>query len=383
MSRFTHLECGRCAARHEAQELQTVCKSCGGPLLARYDLTSPGLPRREEVLARAPGEFRLHELMPTSAGAATPSLGEGATPLVEAPRAAERFGVARLWVKDEAQNPTGSFKARGMATAVARARELGARAVCLPTAGNAGGAAAAYGALHGLDVHIAMPDNTPGAIAAECVALGARVKRVDGTIADAGRWIAEQAAEHGWFNLATLREPYRIEGKKVMGYELIYDLDEPPDVVVYPTGGGTGLIGMDKAFDEMEAMGWIGAERPRFVSVQTEGCAPIVRAFHNGAETAEPWAEPAETQAYGLRVPAALGDFLMLRALRATGGSAVALAEEEMEAGTLELARLSGLWPCIEGGACHAGVRKLHADGWLRPTDRVVLFNTASPLKYF
>ncbi|HEX9792793.1 MAG TPA: threonine synthase [Planctomycetota bacterium] len=383
MTRLSGLACGRCASPHEANELQTVCRTCGGPLLAQYGLVAPGLPTLAEVRLRPPGEFRFHELMPTLAGAETPSLGEGATPLLPGEGLAADLGLPRLFVKDEAQNPTGSFKARGMAAAAARARELGARTICLPSAGNAGGAAAAYGALHGLEVRVAIPANTPAAIEAECRALGAVVERVPGNIADAGRWIAARAEEHGWFNVATLREPYRIEGKKVMGYELVYDLGRVPDVVLYPTGGGTGLIGMAKACEEMQALGWIGAERPRFVSVQTTGCAPVVRAFEAGAETAAAWADPAETRAYGLRVPGALGDFLMLRTLRETGGNAVAVSEAELAAGSERMARHMGLWPCPEGGACVAAADRLRRSGWLKGDELLVLFNTGSPFKYF
>jgi threonine synthase len=380
VTRLIDLACGRCDERHAAAALQTVCGACGGPLIACYDLESPGLPSLADVLARPPGQFRFPELLPTLSE--TPTLGEGATPLVPARRLGAALGLPALLIKDESQNPTGSFKARGMAVAVARAAELGATTVCLPSAGNAGAAAAAYGVLHGLDVHVAVPEATPDAIRRECEALGAQVEAVSGTIADAAEWISGRARTRGWFNLATLREPYRIEGKKVMGYELCWQLGRVPDVVVYPTGGGTGLIGMAKALDEMEAIGWIGAERPRFVSVQAAGCAPIVRAFEDGADEARPWDDPAPTEAYGLRVPSALGDFLILRALRRTGGTAVAVTEEEIAAGTERMATSTGLWGAPEGGACVAAVTKLRATGWVRDDDTVVLFNTASPLTY-
>ena len=351
-------------------------------MFCRYDLQTAGLPRLAEVLRRPPGEFRLHELMPTRAGAATASLGEGATPLLPGAGLADELGLPRLWIKDEAQNPTASFKARGMAAAMARARELGAAAVALPSAGNAASAAAAYGALHGLEVHVAIPEATPEPIVRACRALGASVTRVPGSIADAGRWIGERQQEHGWFSLATLREPYRVEGKKVMAYELLYDLGRLPDVIIYPTGGGTGLIGMAKAMDEMAQLGWIGAERPRFVCVQMAGCAPLVRAFDQGRPAAEPWADPEETAAYGLRVPAALGDFAMLRTLRETAGTAVAVTEDEMQAGVERMARSMGLWPAPEGGAAVAAAAKLRARGWLNAEDAVVLFNTGSPFPY-
>jgi threonine synthase len=382
VSLLENLACGRCDESHEATRPQTVCTACGAPLLARYDLDGGAVPSLEEVLGRPAGQFRLPELLPNTTGADTPTLGEGATPLLSATRIAPELGVAALLVKDESQNPTASFKARGMAVAVARARELGGEVICLPSAGNAGAAAAAYGALHGLEVCVAIPKATPEVIVRECEAVGASVVRLRGTIADCGRWIAEEAASQGWLNLATLREPYRIEGKKVMGYELFWELGRLPDVIVYPTGGGTGLIGMAKAFDEMQALGWIGPERPRFVAVQLAGCAPIVRAFDAGEESARPWEDPQETSAYGLRVPSAIGDFLMLRALRDSGGTAVAVSEESLRTGANRIATSLGLWPSPEGGACMAAADRLAETGWLRPEDTVVLFNTGSPLTY-
>lgn len=352
-----------------------MCAGCGGPLLARYRLEIGSLPR-DEVLARPPGQFRLPEVLPTEAGELTPSLGEGATPMLPAPRIGD--GV---WVKDEAQNPTGSFKARGMAVAVARSVELGATRLCLPSNGNAGGAAAAYGALHGVAVAVAIPANTPQPLVDEARAYGAQVTLVEGSIADAAR--AQEAMEvEGWFSLATMREPYRVEGKKMMGYEIFWDLGSVPDVIVYPTGGGTGLVGMAKAFDEMEKLGWIGPERPRMVAVQFAGCAPIVRAFQAGEDRARPWEDPGTTSAYGLRVPSATGDRLMLRALRQTGGTAVAVTEAELLEGTVRLARQAGIWGSPEGGACVAAHRRLSEAGWIRGGERVVLFNTGAASKY-
>lgn len=378
MSRYlSHLECGNCGARHDAGRLQSVCERCGGPLLARYRLADPSLPSLDEVLARPPGQFRFHEVLPTNAGADTATLGEGATPLFPAPRLGES-----VFIKDEAQNPTGSFKARGMAVAVPRNTELGAVAYCLPSAGNAGGAAAAYGALHGVEVDVAMPANTPPALIDEASAFGAKVTLVEGTIAEAARLQNQKADGDGCFSLATLHEPYRVEGKKMMGYEIFWDLGHVPDVIIYPTGGGTGLVGMAKAFDEMEALGWIGPERPRMVTVQMRGCAPIVRAFHAGDEAAGVWKDPEETAAYGLRVPSAIGDRLMLRALRSTSGTAVAVSEEEMEAGTRRLAQHAGVWGSGEGGACVAGLQKLADAGWIREEETVIVFNTGSALKY-
>lgn len=324
----------------------------------------------------------MFELSPSERGADVPTLGEGATPLFSSGRLGESFGLTQLLIKDEAQNPTASFKSRGMAAAVARAAELGLEAVCLPSAGNAGGAAAAYGALHGLEVHVYIPSSTPDAIVAETRALGARVTLVEGTIADAGHALAPIAAENGWFSLATLKEPYRLEGKKIMGYELLYDLGRLPDVIIYPTGGGTGLIGMWKAFDEMEALGWIGGERPRMVSVQSAGCAPMVRAFEQGLDHAPVWEDPELTAAFGLRVPGALGDFLILRALRESEGTAVAVSEEDVLAHTEMIATRLGLQSSPEGGACVAAVSELKDRGWLAADETVVVFNTGHGLKY-
>ncbi|MAB88978.1 MAG: threonine synthase [Planctomycetota bacterium] len=374
------LRCGRCDRSHLPDQLWNTCADCGGPLLAAYSLEQ-GKVSLAEVLSRRPGQVRCHELYPTRSGIETPSLGEGATPLVPGAQLGADLGLPGLLVKDESQNPTLSFKARGMAAAMARAKELGVGTVCLPSAGNAGGAAAAYGALHGIRVVVAIPESTPEAIGIECDALGADVTRIPGTIADAGRWIADNK-EEDWFSLATLKEPYRVEGKKVMGYELLYDLGRLPDVVVYPTGGGTGLIGMWKAFDEMEALGWIDGHRPRMVCVQGAGCAPMVRAFEQGLETAPPWEQAAPTAAFGLRVPGALGDFLILRALRESGGTAVAIDEGPMLADTHAMATRLGLQASPEGGACIAAARQLKTAGWIREDETVVVFNTGHAFKY-
>lgn len=376
-----HLDCGRCGATHEADALQTVCHACGGPLLARYRLPARP-PSLAEVLARRPCQNRLFELSPVAGGTDAPTLGEGATPLLPARRLAEELGLPGLLIKDEAQNPTASFKARGMAAAIARAAGLGVRAVCLPSAGNAGGAAAAYGALHGLTVHVFVPESTPSPILAEVRALGAHVELVPGTIADAAKRLAPIAAERGWFSVATLREPYRVEGKKVLGFELLYDLGRLPDAILYPTGGGTGLVGMWKAFEEMQALGWIDGRRPRMIAVQAAGCAPIVRAFEQGLETAPAWENPAPTAAYGLRVPSALGDSLMLRALRESGGTAIAVTEAEIREGTALMATRLGLQGSAEGGACVAAARRLRQEGKIAEHESVVLFNTGHALKY-
>jgi len=335
------------------------------------------MPGLDELATRRAGQFRFHEVLPTDRGADTPSLGEGATPLVAAPRLGDG-----LIVKDESQNPTGSFKSRGMAVAIARAVDLGLDHFLLPSNGNAGGAAAAYGALHGVEVEVLVPMATPSTLIEEPISYGAKVETVDGTIADAGRIVAERVSANGGFNLATLKEPYRIEGKKMMGYELLWDLGILPDVIVYPTGGGTGLVGMVKAFDEMEELGWIGPERPRMVSVQVDTCAPIVRAFHNGDRHAAAWEDARETSAYGLRVPAAVGDRLMLEGLRRTGGTAVAVTESEMLDATERLASIGGIWGTPEGGACLAAAERLDRSGWIKSGETTVIFNTAAAGKY-
>lgn len=332
------------------------------------------MPGLDQVLSRPPGQFRFHEVLPNGGGLETPSLGEGATPMVCA-RALGR----KIWVKDESQNPTGSFKARGMAVAMARNVELGATDFHLPSNGNAGAAAAAYGALHRVRVEVAVPDMTPEPLVEMARLAGAGVIRVDGTIADA----AASLSGNDGFSLATLREPYRVEGKKIMGYEVFWDLGRLPSAIFYPTGGGTGLVGMAKAFDEMEELGWIGPERPRMVAVQVDSCAPIVRAFHAGSDTAEPWDAPGETAAYGLRVPSAIGDRLMLAALRSTKGTGVAVTEAEVSEGTARLAEETGILGSPEGGACLAAYRRLLADGWLGTDDEVVLFNTGAAANYW
>jgi threonine synthase len=381
---FTHLECGRCGARHDADVPQTVCATCGKPLLARYDLAAARRSLRADALAaRGGGLWKWRELLPIRDDANVVTLGEGSTPLVPARAIGKKLGLSRVFVKDEGQMPTGSFKARGLAVAVSRAKELGLRRVALPSAGNAGGAAAAYGARAGLEVVVYVPRDTPEANVKETVAAGAEVHLVDGLITDAGRFVQAGVAEGKWFSLATLREPYRIEGKKTMGYELAEAFDwRLPDVVVYPTGGGTGLVGMWKAFEEMEALGWLrDAKRPRMISVQAEGCAPIVRAFEEGAEFARPF-ENAHTRASGLRVPSAIGDFLMLRAIRESGGSALAVSDDEMIAAMSELAREEGLLACPEGAACLVALRRLAERGQVRSDESVVLFNTGTGLKY-
>jgi threonine synthase len=309
-------------------------------------------------------------------------LGEGWTPLLDTPRLAREVGLARVLVKDEGQNPTASFKARGLGMAISRASELGIAEVALPSAGNAGGAAAAYAAAAGLPAHVVVPSDTPLPILEEMRALGADLELLDGLITDCAARVAEGVREHGWFDLSTLKEPYRVEGKKTMGYEVAEQLGwRLPDAIVYPTGGGTGLVGMWKAFEEMERMGWIGSARPKMISVQAAGCAPIVRAWESGAEHAEPW-QDAETYASGLRVPRAVGDFLILRAVRESGGAAVAVPDAAMKEWTGIVGRLTGIFCAPEGAATAAVLPGLLRAGVLRPTDEVVLFNTGSGLKY-
>jgi threonine synthase len=313
-----------------------------------------------------------------------PTLGEGGTPLLPADHLASRLGLGQgqLFVKDEAVNPTGSFKARGMAVAVAMAQQLGARKLAVPSAGNAGGALAAYAARAGLEAHIFMPRDVPAANRLECELTGARVTLVDGLITDCARLVQERKVAEGWFDVSTLREPYRVEGKKTMGYEIAEQCGwQLPDVILYPTGGGTGLIGMWKAFDEMEALDWIGAKRPRMVSVQASGCAPIVRAFASGAAEAGTY-ENAHTVAAGLRVPRAIGDFIMLDILRRSGGAAIAVDDADLLADARALGAATGVCACPEGGACLSALRRMLADGMIGPSEQIVLFNTGSGLKY-
>jgi threonine synthase len=355
----------------------------GAPLFARYDLDAVRKKvKKEDLASRIPTMWRYEEVMPVEDKQFCVSLGEGYTPLLQASSLGRKLGVPNLFVKEEGVNPTGSFKARGMSAAISRAAELGARAIAIPSAGNAGGATAAYAARAGLSSHIFMPKDVPQANYIECVVLGAQVELVDGLISDCGKIVAQRKEAEGWFDISTLKEPYRVEGKKTMGYELAEQFDwELPDVVVYPTGGGTGLIGMWKAFDEMEQLGWIGSKRPRMVSVQAAGCAPIVRAYESGALSAEPW-QNAQTKASGLRVPAAVGDFLMLNAIRESQGCAVSVTDEELMDGVTEMARALGIFPAPEGGATLAGLKKLIAQNWILESDRVVLFNTGTSLKY-
>jgi threonine synthase len=379
----THLECTRCGRTYESEQLHRLSPCCEKPLYARYDLDSMRDRFQPALLAvREPTLWRYAEVLPVRDPAFRLTLGEGFTPLLPVPRLGARLGVPNLWIKDEGQNPTGSFKARGLAVAVARAWELGAREVAIPSAGNAGSATAAYAAAAGIRAHVVAPRDTPLPIIEETRALGADLELIDGLITDAGKRVAECAAAAGWFDLSTLKEPYRVEGKKTMGYELVEQLGgRLPDAIIYPTGGGTGLVGMWKAFEEMQVLGWIGAERPKMISVQATGCAPIVQAFESGAEYAEPWKD-ATTYASGLRVPRAVGDFLILHAIRASGGAAVAVSDQAMAEAVLTMGASTGIFAAPEGGATAAAVPILLSRGVLDPADEVVLFNTGSGLKY-
>jgi threonine synthase len=381
-SLLTHLECSRTGETYDADTLQNLSR-VGAPLLARYDLTqTKARVPRPEAGAGPPNLWRYANLLPVRDGSFIANLGEGWTPLLPVERLGKLYGMRRLFVKEESVNPTASFKARGMAVAVSRAHELGATELAVGTAGNAGSALAAYVAAAGLTAHVAMPDDTPRAFVAECQAFGADLALVPGLITDANAHVQQGIRAHGWFDLATLREPYRIEGKKTMGYELFEQFGGTlPDVVLYPTGGGTGLIGMWKAFDEMEELGWIDARRPRMVSVQSSGCAPIVRAFERGETQAEPW-QDAATMASGLRVPRAIGDFLMLEAIRASGGTAIAVSDDEIHAVWGEMSSHTGVLVAPEGAATLAALRHLLAHGLVGQDERVVLFNTGSGIKY-
>jgi threonine synthase len=366
------IRCFACGTAHDPQQLLTVCRACGLPLRVDYDLSSVKL-SLQDLQSREPSLWRYRELLPLLPGDEV-SLVEGLTPLLQV--------EPNVWVKDESRNPTGSFKARGMALAVSMARHLGAKALAAPSAGNAAGALAAYGARAGLPVTVAMPTDTPKAFFDECELYGATIHRVEGTIADAGKFLREHGPKDA-FDVSTLKEPYCIEGKKTMAFELVEQFDgEIPDVVIYPTGGGTGLVGMWKAFDEMERLGWIPrGRRPRFVSVQAAGCAPVAKAFLEGSDRTEPWPNP-HTHAYGLRVPSPIGGFICVRVLRESNGAAVTVTDEEADAATGQLASRTGIDVCPEGGAAWSALQTLRASGAIRDRDRVVVFNTGTGLKY-
>jgi threonine synthase len=370
VSFLTHLECALCGQVYDADRQW-------------YDLAAARRTlKRDEFGSRDANLWRYRELLPVRDERYILCLNEGYTPLVHATRLGEAVGFRQLYIKDEGLNPTGSFKARGLGVAVSRASELGVGALSIPSAGNAAGAMCAYAALGGIPAYVFMPRDVPQPFVAECRALGGEVTLVDGLITDCGRVAAKQLKEHGRFDMSTLKEPYRLEGKKTMGYELAEQFDwSLPDVIIYPTGGGTGLIGMWKAFSEMERLGWIGADRPRMVTVQSDGCAPMVRAYRSGDEFAEPW-QGAQTIADGLRVPAAVGDFLILRALRESNGTAVAVPDDEMIHAANLVGRTQGIFVCPEGGATLAAFKQLREKGWIGDDETVVLFNTGTGLKY-
>ncbi len=380
----TTLACSQCGKNYPLHEINTYCPDCQAPLLTRYDLESLRRDlRREDFARRGRGMWRWHELLPVQAPEHCISLGEGDAALLRLPRLGKELGLSNLYVKDESTNPTGSFKARGLAVAVAKARELGLQKVIIPTAGNAGGAMAAYAARAGLRAYIFMPQDTPTANIEESRMAGAEVVLVDGLISDAAKLAAEKARVEGWFDLSTFKEPYRLEGKKVMGYELAEAFGwSLPDVILYPTGGGTGLVGMWKAFEELESLGWLNnPKRPRMVAVQAEGCAPVVRAFESGADSCEFWAE-AHTLASGLRVPKSFADRLILRDIYASRGMAVSVSDEAILKAQNQLGKLEGIFAAPEGAATLAALIELLDQAWVRPDERIVLFNTGSGLKY-
>ncbi|PYQ02548.1 MAG: threonine synthase [Acidobacteria bacterium] len=379
---LTHLECTKCGRRYEPGQVLNLCE-CGAPLFARYNLDRAAKNMRPGHLAlREPTLWRYDDVLPVDNPDHRISLGEGFTPLLSARRLGAKVGLPRLFVKDESGNPTGSFKARGLSLAVSMAKALGATEVCLPSAGNAGSALAAYAARGGMKAHVFVPEDVPRVFVMETEAYGAEVVTVKGLISDAGKLCAERAKQNGWYECATLKEPYRVEGKKTMGYELAEQMGwKLPDAILYPTGGGTGLIGMWKAFQELETMGFVGPGRPRMYAVQAEGCAPIVKAFSEGLEEAPFW-ENAQTLAHGLRVPKALGDFLILRALRESHGAGVMVSEAEIVQGVKDASATEGLFMAPEGGAAVAALRKLKSSGHLSADDVVVVFNTGTGYKY-
>ncbi|HYO68091.1 MAG TPA: threonine synthase [Archangium sp.] len=384
MSFLSHLECSRCRKTHDADRVQNLC-DCGGPLLVRYDLKAVARAVRPADLAgRVSSLWRYREVLPLRDDKNIVTLGEGMTPLFPLPRLGAEMGLPDLWLKDEGLNPTASFKARGAATGVSRALELGIKALAMPTNGNAGGAWASYGARAGMSVTLVMPTDAPAMSVLEATAVGANAYMVRGQITDAGAIVGRSAKAHGWFEAATLKEPYRIEGKKTMGYEIAEQLGWTlPDVILYPTGGGVGIIGIYKALLEMREMGWLpeNVRFPKLVAVQAEGCQPIVKAFREGKDVSEKW-ENASTVAQGIRVPKALGDFLVLQAVRETGGTCVAVPDADTMWGLERISRMEGAFICPEGAALVGAARMLLRDGWLEAGQRVLLLNTGAGIKY-
>jgi threonine synthase len=379
----TELVCSLCRKTHSASQLQTVCRECGRPLLALYDLAAVStVLRKEDLMGRGASLWRYREVLPLPRSEEAVTLSEGWTPLLSAPRFGEEIGLQNVWIKDESQNPTGTFKARGMSVAVSMAKHFGVTALAAPSAGNAAGALAAYAARAGIPAHLFMPKDTPRANIVECTAIGANVTLVEGLITDCAREVAKRSEAEGWFDLSTLKEPYRVEGKKTLGYEIAEQFGwQLPDVIFYPTGGGTGLVGMWKAFNEMEQMGWITSRRPRMVAVQATGCCPIVAAFDRGERFASPHLN-ASTIASGLRVPRAIGDFLILDAVRESDGTALSITDVEMIQAVRDVGATEGLFVAPESGACCAAASKLARSGWIRPDETTVIFNTGTGIKY-
>lgn len=383
MNFLSHLECGMCGKILNKDKIWNLCPECNKPLLAKYDLKRIKRAVTPDMITKRKSNlWRYFELLPISSPQFCLFLGEGFTPLVNATRLGNSLGFKKLYIKDEGLNPTGSFKARGLSVATSRAFELGVKEVSIPSAGNAAGALSAYAALADIKAYIFMPGDVPKPFISECRALGAEVTLVDGLITDCSKAAAKGIKKFGRFDMSTLKEPYRIEGKKTMGYEVAEQMNWTlPDVIIYPTGGGTGLIGMWKAFDEMEKLGWIDSKRPRMVVVQSEGCAPMVKAFKEGKEFAETW-EGAKTIADGLRVPSAIGDFLILKTLRESKGTAIAVSDDDMIKATYLIGRTQGIFACPEGGATLAAFQHLHKKKWIKENETVVLFNTGSGHKY-
>mgnify|MGYP002681545753 CR=1 FL=1 len=378
------LVCSKCGNVHDPATLQTYCFSCNAPLVADYDLeVVKNILKRDDVAARPSGMWRWHELLPINKPEFVITLGEGDTPLLPLPRLGKHLGMTGIMVKDESINPTGSFKARGLAAAISKAGELGVQRVIVPTAGNAGGAMAAYAARAGMQALVVMPADTPRANVLECRITGAMVELVDGLISDAAALVKERVKTEGWFDVSTFKEPYRLEGKKVMGFEICQQFNwDVPDVILYPTGGGTGLVGIHKAILELQELGWLKTKKmPRIVAVQSTGCAPVVRAFDTGQETCT-FYEGARTLASGLRVPRSFADRMILQTIRKTNGTAVAVTDEEILTAQRLWAEKEGMFVAPEGAATLAGLIQLHDTGWIQAQDKVVLLNTATGLKY-
>src|SRR6266850_2047358 len=382
MTTVTHLECSVCGKRRDAGLIHNLCE-CGGPLLVLYDLEKAKATWSRDAVAKGTcSMWRYAPVLPVQNKNSIVTLGEGMTPIAKTEKLGSRLGATDLWVKDEGINPTGSFKARGLSCAVSMCLELGIRKVAIPSAGNAASAMAAYAAAAGIEAYIFMPCDVPQSNYIECKAFGAHVTLVDGLISDCGKIVAERGPREGWFDVSTLKEPYRIEGKKTMGYEVAEQLGwELPDAIFYPTGGGVGMIGMWKAFAEMEALGWIGAKRPKMIAVQVEGCQPVVRAFERGEPRSQFW-DNAHTVASGLRVPKPLGDFLILEAVRNSGGTCIAVSDSELIDAGIQLATDEGMFVAPEGAACVSALEKLLSSGFLKRSERIVIYNTGAGLKY-